>query len=114
MKQKQFTSEQIVAILQEAERGEKTIKEISRIHNITETTFYRWRRLYGGMSVPETLEMADRAVNVHAGRFCLVASGRGPSARRVHPLMAVHSLRRAAKSRFMASSKEALLVVRMR
>jgi putative transposase len=59
MKQKQFTSDQIVAILQEAERGEKTIKEISRIHNITETTFYRWRRLYGGMSVPETQRLKE-------------------------------------------------------
>ena len=59
MKQKQFTSDQIVAILQEAERGEKTIKEISRIHNITETTFYRWRRLYGGMSVPEAQRLKE-------------------------------------------------------
>jgi putative transposase len=59
MKQKQFTSEQIVAILQEAERGEKTIKEIRRIHNITETTFYRRRRLYGGMSVPETQRLKE-------------------------------------------------------
>ena len=31
-------------------------------------------------SVEEALEMAARAVAVHAGRFCLVASGRGPSA----------------------------------
>ncbi len=34
---------------------------------------------YPWMSVPETLEMADRAVGVHAGRFCMVASGRGPT-----------------------------------
>ena len=59
MKQKQFTSEQIVAILQEAERGEKTIKEISRIHNITETTFYRWRRIYGGMNVSEAHRLKE-------------------------------------------------------
>jgi biotin synthase len=30
-------------------------------------------------SVAEALEMAGRAVDVHAGRFCMVASGRGPS-----------------------------------
>jgi putative transposase len=54
MKQKQFRSEQIVAILQQAERGDQSIREVCRAHNITETTFYRWRRLYGGMSVPET------------------------------------------------------------
>jgi biotin synthase len=34
---------------------------------------------YPWMSVRETLEMADRAVGVHAGRFCMVASGRGPT-----------------------------------
>jgi biotin synthase len=34
---------------------------------------------YPWMSVQETLEMAERAVNVHAGRFCMVASGRGPT-----------------------------------
>jgi putative transposase len=59
MKRKQFSSEQIVAILQEAERSEKPIKEICRIHNITETTFYRWRRVYGGMSVPETQRLKE-------------------------------------------------------
>src|SRR5438309_9894063 len=36
---------------------------------------------YPWMSTEEVLEMADRAVAVHAGRFCLVASGRGPSAK---------------------------------
>jgi biotin synthase len=30
-------------------------------------------------SVQETLEMAERAVASHAGRFCMVASGRGPT-----------------------------------
>ena len=59
MKRKQFSSEQIVSILHEAERAEKSIKEICRIHNITETTFYRWRRLYGGMSVPETQRLKE-------------------------------------------------------
>jgi len=32
-------------------------------------------------SVEETLKMAERALAVHAGRFCMVASGRGPSDR---------------------------------
>ena len=59
MKWKQFSSEQIVSILQEAERSEKSIKEICRIHNLSETTFYRWRRMYGGMSVPETQRLKE-------------------------------------------------------
>jgi putative transposase len=40
MKQKQFTDEQIVAILQEAAKGEKPIIEICREHSISEATFY--------------------------------------------------------------------------
>ncbi len=32
-------------------------------------------------SAEETLQMAERAVNVHAGRFCMVTSGRGPTDR---------------------------------
>src|SRR5438552_2957619 len=34
---------------------------------------------YPWMSIQEAVAMADRAVAVHAGRFCMVASGRGPS-----------------------------------
>ncbi len=59
MKQGQFSSEQIVTILQEAERGERTIAQICRAHGITETTFYRWRRKYGGMSVPEAQRLKE-------------------------------------------------------
>ena len=59
MKQKQFTPEQIVSILQEAERQEKSIRDLCRAHHITETTFYRWRRTYRGMSVPEAQRLKE-------------------------------------------------------
>ena len=59
MKQSQFTPEQIIAILQEGERGERTIGEIARGHGITETTFYRWRRKYGGLAVPEAQRLKE-------------------------------------------------------
>jgi len=49
MKQKRFSEEQIVGILREAERGEKSLGELCRAHGIAEQTFYRWRRKYGGM-----------------------------------------------------------------
>ena len=54
MKNGQFSEEQIVAILQQAERGEMPITALCRQHGITETTFYRWRQRFGGMSVAET------------------------------------------------------------
>ncbi len=53
MKASRFTAEQIVAILHEAASG-TPIRELSRKHGITETTFYRWRRQYGGLQVGET------------------------------------------------------------
>jgi putative transposase len=43
-----FTSEQILAVLAEAEQGGATISELCRKHNINRITFYRWRKAYGG------------------------------------------------------------------
>ncbi len=59
MKQGQFSQEQIVAILHEAERGEKTIRDICHEYNLTETTFYRWRKIYGGMSISEAQHLKE-------------------------------------------------------
>lgn len=53
MKASRFTAEQIVAILHEATAGTQA-RELCRKHGITETTFYRWRRQYGGLQVNET------------------------------------------------------------
>lgn len=49
---KRFSEEQIVRILQEAEIAD-TRREVIRKYNISEQTFYRWKRKYGGMSVAE-------------------------------------------------------------
>lgn len=42
------TSEQILAVLAEAEQGGATISELCRKHNINRITFYRWRTASGG------------------------------------------------------------------
>lgn len=49
-----FTSEQILAVLAEAEQGGATISALCRKHNIDRMTFYRWRRAYGGPIRPRT------------------------------------------------------------
>jgi len=59
MKQGQFSQEQIIRILQQAETGEMTIGVLCRQHNISEVTFYRWRKKYGGMSVPEAQRLKE-------------------------------------------------------
>ena len=51
MKKKNISEEQIVAILREAETGKKAISTICREQAISETTFYKWRKQYGGMEV---------------------------------------------------------------
>ena len=53
MKKSRFTAEQIVAILNEAAANETKVAEICRKHGITERTYYRWRRAYGGLQVSE-------------------------------------------------------------
>jgi putative transposase len=53
VKRNRFSEEQIVRILNEADKGGKTILDLCRQHGVTEQTFYRWRRRFAGMQVPE-------------------------------------------------------------
>ena len=53
MRKTRFSDEQIVAILQEAEKSGKT-GEVIRRHGISRETFYRWRRKYGGLQTSDT------------------------------------------------------------
>ena len=60
MKKKRYTSpEQIVAILRKAEKAEESIGEVCRRHGVSEATFYCWRRVYGGMQVPDVKRLRD-------------------------------------------------------
>ncbi len=58
MKRKRFTEEQIIGILNEAEQT-GNIREICRLNNISEQTFYRWRTKFGGMDVSEAKRLKD-------------------------------------------------------
>ncbi len=59
MQKSQFTDEQIVAILQQAEKGEKTVAEVCRQHNVSENSFYRWRTRFGGMNTGEAARVRE-------------------------------------------------------
>ena len=52
MKKKRFSVEQIVAVLKQAELG-MPVADIIRQVGISEQTFYRWKKQYGGMGVGE-------------------------------------------------------------
>ncbi len=49
---KRFTEQQIVAILKEGEAG-VPVKDICRKHNISDATFYTWRKKYRGMETED-------------------------------------------------------------
>jgi len=55
---KRFSEEQIVKILQEAQKAD-TQREVIRKYNISEQTFYKWKRMYGGMSVNEVKRLKE-------------------------------------------------------
>jgi putative transposase len=52
MKQSRFTTEQIIAILQEHAAGAKPA-DLMRRHSISRQTFYAWKRRYGNLQVSD-------------------------------------------------------------
>ena len=59
-KRKVFTTEQIIMKLREAEvllgQG-KSVKEVSRLLEISEQTYYRWRKEYGGLNTTQAKKL---------------------------------------------------------
>ena len=62
MARKHYTPEQIIKKLREAEvlqsRGE-TVDQICRKLGISDVTYYRWRKEYGGMQVEQARRLKD-------------------------------------------------------
>lgn len=52
MKKSRYTEEQIAYALKQAETG-ASVSEVIRRMGVSEQTFYRWKKLYGGLGVGE-------------------------------------------------------------
>ncbi|WP_420822875.1 IS3 family transposase [Sphingomonas solaris] len=52
MKRKQFSEEQIIGILKEAEAG-AVVTELCRRHGMSSATYYAWKAKYGGLEVSD-------------------------------------------------------------
>lgn len=63
MAQKRYTPEDVVSKLREAEvllSQNKTVSEVVRQLGISEQTYYRWKREYGGLDKTQAQRLKDR------------------------------------------------------
>ena len=56
---KKHSAEQIIRILAEKEKSGLKVSDACRPHQITEQTYYRWRKKYGGMEVSEARRLKE-------------------------------------------------------
>ena len=80
MGRKRHTPEQIITALREAEVGlarGKSVKLISRELGITEQTYYRWRREYGGMKVSQARRLKRAVADLTLDKLILEEAAKG-------------------------------------
>jgi putative transposase len=62
VKRKRYSVEQITGVLKQAEAG-SAVGDLCRHVGISEQTFYRWKKVYGGMlpsEAPELKQLRDK------------------------------------------------------
>ncbi len=62
MPKKNFTTEQIISKLREAEvlvsQGQ-TVPAVCKVIGVTDQTYYRWRKMYGGMKIDQAQRLRE-------------------------------------------------------
>ena len=59
MKAPGWSEEKIISLLQQAEKGESTIADLCRAHQVSANTFYKWRQKYGGLEVNQARRLRE-------------------------------------------------------
>jgi putative transposase len=68
VRKKRLSVEQITGILKQAELG-TPVQELCRVHGVSEQSYYRWKKIYGGMEPSESRELKSlREENVKLKR----------------------------------------------
>ena len=57
MRRSKFSDDQIIGIIRESEKTGVDISELCRRHNISEPTFYRWKKRFTGMDAAQIAEL---------------------------------------------------------
>ena len=78
MKQKSHSTEEVIRILRQADGGQ-TAQAVCREHNISEQTFYRWKKKYGGMELFDARRLKELEKEVNAKKWCALRTRRRPS-----------------------------------
>ena len=58
MKQKPHRTEEIIRILRQAD-SDQSVESVCREHNISEATFYRWRKKFGEMDLADAKRLKE-------------------------------------------------------
>ena len=66
MKRKQFSEEQIIGILKEAEAG-AVVTELCRRHGMSSATYYAWKAKFGGLEVSDAKRLLADTMLDNAG-----------------------------------------------
>src|SRR3546814_20751815 len=66
MKRKQFSEEQIIGILKEAEAG-AVVTDLCRRHGMSSATYYAWKTKFGGLEVSDARRL--RAIEEENARL---------------------------------------------
>ena len=59
MKAIRYSTEQKIRILREAEGSGKKIQDVCRDHQISEQTFYRWKREFGMLEISQAKQLKE-------------------------------------------------------